>query len=283
MGGAWVSSVVLATPFPLALVHQWRTCIGRRCCVITLALATLGYKYVPIYQDPLGSRPCVLHFVGLRRRHLPARAPFNGFAAQSRALSAASRPSNDACIAVHAAEELGDLLGGARRRRRQLWLVFSAVATVSSTSTRWACRSSSSMFRSARSRGSFKGSLALSRSSILLSCVPSLSTNNNNPNTVQYIPIAIAGANSTSSSARATWRSEAAETSNGQDRTPVGIAVLIAFFFGAMGTRMGVAQVSYIGKIGVLFRAFSSYPFYVSPDAIHLQRARALPRAQVYR
>jgi purine-cytosine permease-like protein len=86
----------------------------------------------------------------------------------------------------------------------------------------------------------------------------------------QYIPIGIAGANSFSTSLEdfmnvlGYWLSifvvvvllehfvfrggdftkyNAAETWNHQDRTPVGVAALIAFLFGALGTAMGMAQV----------------------------------------
>ncbi|KAJ7660995.1 permease for cytosine/purines, uracil, thiamine, allantoin-domain-containing protein [Mycena rosella] len=97
--------------------------------------------------------------------------------------------------------------------------------------------------------------------------------------TAIYIPIAIAGADSFSTSLEdfmnvlGYWlaifvtvvllehfvfrggdfaRYEAAETWNRQDRTPMGIAALVAFLFGALGTAMGMAQVWYIGKIGAL-------------------------------
>jgi len=105
--------------------------------------------------------------------------------------------------------------------------------------------------------------------------------------TAIYIPIAIAGAHSFSTSLenfmnvlgywlaifvvvvllehfvfrKGDWaRYEAAETWNRQDRTPVGIAALIAFLFGALGTAMGMAQVWYIGKIGALVGG-SANPF----------------------
>ncbi|KAJ6622017.1 cytosine-purine permease [Mycena sp. CBHHK59/15] len=55
-------------------------------------------------------------------------------------------------------------------------------------------------------------------------------------------------------------RYNAAETWNRQDKTPVGIAALIAFLFGALGTAMGMAQVWYIGKIGALVGG-SANPF----------------------
>ncbi|KAJ7074881.1 putative cytosine-purine permease [Mycena belliarum] len=97
--------------------------------------------------------------------------------------------------------------------------------------------------------------------------------------TAIYIPIAIAGANSFSKSLEnfmnvlGYWlsifvtvvllehfvfrggdfaRYDAAATWNRQDRTPVGVAALAAFLFGALGTAMGMAQVWYIGKIGAL-------------------------------
>ncbi|KAJ7211698.1 putative cytosine-purine permease [Mycena pura] len=97
--------------------------------------------------------------------------------------------------------------------------------------------------------------------------------------TAIYIPIAIAGASSFATSLedfmnvlgywlsifvvvvllehfvfrRGDWAEyDAAESWNRQDRTPVGIAALVAFLFGALGTAMGMAQVWYIGKIGAL-------------------------------
>ncbi|KAF8169002.1 cytosine-purine permease [Mycena galopus ATCC 62051] len=105
--------------------------------------------------------------------------------------------------------------------------------------------------------------------------------------TAIYIPIAIAGAHSFSTSLenfmnvlgywlaifvvvvllehfvfrKGDWaRYEAAETWNRQDRTPVGVAALVAFLFGALGTAMGMAQVWYIGKIGALVGG-SANPF----------------------
>ncbi|KAJ7469855.1 putative cytosine-purine permease [Mycena galericulata] len=105
--------------------------------------------------------------------------------------------------------------------------------------------------------------------------------------TAIYIPIAIAGANSFATSLQdfmnvlGYWlsifvtvvllehfifrkgdfaRYDAPATWNRQDRTPVGIAALIAFLFGALGTAMGMAQVWYIGKIGALVGG-SANPF----------------------
>ncbi|KAJ7826594.1 hypothetical protein B0H14DRAFT_2817032 [Mycena olivaceomarginata] len=97
--------------------------------------------------------------------------------------------------------------------------------------------------------------------------------------TAIYIPIAIAGANSFSSSLEnfmnvlGYWlsifvvvvllehfifrggdfaRYDAAESWNKSERVPIGIAAVIAFLFGALGTAMGMAQIWYIGKIGAL-------------------------------
>ncbi|KAJ7062730.1 putative cytosine-purine permease [Mycena amicta] len=99
--------------------------------------------------------------------------------------------------------------------------------------------------------------------------------------TAIYIPIAIAGADSFSTSLEdfmnvlGYWLSifvsvvllehflfrrgssgytqyDVANTWNRQDKTPVGIAALVAFLFGALGTAMGMAQIWYIGKIGAL-------------------------------
>ncbi|KAF7354538.1 Cytosine-purine permease [Mycena sanguinolenta] len=105
--------------------------------------------------------------------------------------------------------------------------------------------------------------------------------------TAIYIPIAIAGAHSFSTSLedfmnvlgywlsifvvvvllehfifrKGDWaRYNAAETWNRSDRTPVGVAALVAFLFGALGTAMGMAQVWYIGKIGALVGG-SANPF----------------------
>ncbi|KAJ6473017.1 permease for cytosine/purines, uracil, thiamine, allantoin-domain-containing protein [Mycena sanguinolenta] len=105
--------------------------------------------------------------------------------------------------------------------------------------------------------------------------------------TAIYVPIAIAGAHSFSTSLedfmnvlgywlaifvvvvllehfifrKGDWvRYDAAETWNRMDRTPVGIAALVAFLFGALGTAMGMAQVWYIGKIGALVGG-SANPF----------------------
>ncbi|KAJ7124117.1 putative cytosine-purine permease [Mycena crocata] len=102
-----------------------------------------------------------------------------------------------------------------------------------------------------------------------------------------YIPLAIAGANSFSTSLEdfmnvlGYWlaifaavvllehfvfrggdfaRYDAAATWNRQDRTPVGVAAFVAFLFGALGTAMGMAQVWYIGKIGALVGG-SANPF----------------------
>ncbi|KAJ7618758.1 putative cytosine-purine permease [Roridomyces roridus] len=87
--------------------------------------------------------------------------------------------------------------------------------------------------------------------------------------TAIYIPIAIAGANSFSTSLEdfmnvlGYWLSifvvvvllEHFVFRHGSfdfDKTPIGIAALVAFLFGALGTAMGMAQVWYIGKIGAL-------------------------------
>ncbi|KAJ7062723.1 hypothetical protein C8F01DRAFT_1251536 [Mycena amicta] len=94
-----------------------------------------------------------------------------------------------------------------------------------------------------------------------------------------YIPIPIAGADSFSTSLEdfmnvlGYWLSifvsvvllehflfrhgtyaqyDIANTWNRQDQTPVGIAALVAFLFGALGTAMDMAQIWYIGKIGAL-------------------------------
>ncbi|KAJ7806851.1 hypothetical protein B0H14DRAFT_2874836 [Mycena olivaceomarginata] len=47
-------------------------------------------------------------------------------------------------------------------------------------------------------------------------------------------------------------RYDAAESWNKSERVPIGIAAVIAFLFGALGTAMGMAQIWYIGKIGAL-------------------------------
>ncbi|KAJ7806848.1 hypothetical protein B0H14DRAFT_2610134 [Mycena olivaceomarginata] len=47
-------------------------------------------------------------------------------------------------------------------------------------------------------------------------------------------------------------RYDAAESWNKPERVPIGIAAVVAFLFGALGTAMGMAQIWYIGKIGAL-------------------------------
>ncbi|KAJ7745335.1 hypothetical protein B0H16DRAFT_1726897 [Mycena metata] len=200
--------------------------------MITLALGTLGYKYVHIYEDPA-------FFIFM-------------------CVAGGVAPSTDAWIAAYAADELGDLLGA-------LWLVLSAVAN--SIIDVYSMGLSVSVIN-----------VSLAKVPRLIMAIPSTSPLPSgrqlvledlmNERPLDWLSIhVVVVLSSTSSSARATLRATRRRRRNRQDRAPVGIAVLIAFLFGAVGTAMGMAQVSYIGKIGVLFRAFSSsYPFYVSPD-----------------
>ncbi|KAJ7745285.1 permease for cytosine/purines, uracil, thiamine, allantoin-domain-containing protein [Mycena metata] len=173
-------------------------------------------------------------------------------------------PSNDAWTAAFAADELGGLLGavlipvvGNFGKFCMVLLVLSVVAN--------------------NIINVYSMGLSISVIHVWLAKVPRLIW----PIVITaiYIPIAIAGANSFSTSLEdfmnvlGYWLSifvvvvllehfifrkgdfacyQAAETWNRQDRTPVGIAALVAFLFGALGTAMGMAQVWYIGKIGAL-------------------------------
>ncbi|KAJ7715876.1 permease for cytosine/purines, uracil, thiamine, allantoin-domain-containing protein [Mycena metata] len=173
-------------------------------------------------------------------------------------------PSNDAWTAAFASDELGGLLGavlipvvGNFGKFCMVLLVLSVVAN--------------------NIINVYSMGLSISVIHIWLAKVPRLIW----PIVITaiYIPIAIAGANSFSTSLEdfmnvlGYWlsifvvvvllehfifrkgdfaRYEAAETWNRQDRTPMGIAALVAFLFGALGTAMGMAQVWYIGKIGAL-------------------------------
>ncbi|KAJ7878186.1 hypothetical protein B0H13DRAFT_1892812 [Mycena leptocephala] len=189
-------------------------------------------------------------------------------------------PSNDAWAAAYAADELGGLLGavlvpavGNFGKFCMVLLVLSVVAN--------------------NIINVYSMGLSISVIGVWLAKVPRLIW----PIVITaiYIPIAIAGANSFSSSLedfmnvlgywlsifvvvvllehfvfrKGDWAQyNAAETWNRQDKTPVGIAALVAFLFGALGTAMGMAQiwemtnsdVQYIGKIGALVGG-SANPF----------------------
>ncbi|KAJ7715889.1 hypothetical protein B0H16DRAFT_1741635 [Mycena metata] len=258
------------------------TTCAARICMITLALGTLGYKYVHIYEDPAffiytsvevltpasSPRSCTIQWLRAavacivggvaplqRRLHRrPRRSPWRCSSPSSAALAGVQR-GGDSIIDIYS---MGLSIIVINVSLAKVPRLISAIAIVNTAI----------LLHPYRHRG---------RQLVLEDLM--------NERPLDWLPIhVVVVLSSTSSSARATLHATRRRRRNRQDRTPVGIAVLIAFFFGAVGTRMGVAQVSYIGKIGVLFRAFSSsYPFYLSPDAIHLRRAGALPRAQVHR
>ncbi|KAJ7124390.1 permease for cytosine/purines, uracil, thiamine, allantoin-domain-containing protein [Mycena epipterygia] len=181
-------------------------------------------------------------------------------------------PSNDAWTAAYEANELGGLLGavlvpvvGNFGKFCMVLLVLSVVAN--------------------NIINVYSMGLSISVISVWLAKIPRLVW----PVVITaiYIPIAIAGANSFATSLEnfmnvlGYWlsifvtvvllehfvfrkgdfaRYDAAVTWNRQDMTPVGIAALVAFLFGALGTAMGMAQVWYIGKIGALVGG-SANPF----------------------
>ncbi|KAJ7306931.1 putative cytosine-purine permease [Mycena albidolilacea] len=180
------------------------------------------------------------------------------------AVAGGPAPSNDAWTAAYEADELGGLLGavlipvvGNFGRFCMVLLVLSVVAN--------------------NIINVYSMGLSISVVGIWLAKVPRLIW----PIVITaiYIPIAIAGANSFSSSLEnfmnvlGYWlsifvtvvllehfvfrggdfaRYDAAESWNKPERVPIGIAAVIAFLFGALGTAMGMAQIWYIGKIGAL-------------------------------
>ncbi|KAJ7826615.1 putative cytosine-purine permease [Mycena olivaceomarginata] len=180
------------------------------------------------------------------------------------AVAGSPAPSNDAWAAAYEADELGGLLGavlipvvGNFGRFCMVLLVLSVVAN--------------------NIINVYSMGLSISVVGIWLAKVPRLIW----PVVITaiYIPIAIAGANSFSSSLEnfmnvlGYWlsifvvvvllehfvfrggdfaRYDAAESWNKSERVPIGIAAVIAFLFGALGTAMGMAQIWYIGKIGAL-------------------------------
>ncbi|KAJ7815075.1 hypothetical protein B0H13DRAFT_2463399 [Mycena leptocephala] len=177
-------------------------------------------------------------------------------------------PSNDAWAAAYAADELGGLLGAV--------LVPAYVPFLPPEKGGMLMSCGADVY----SMG-----LSISVIGVWLAKVPRLIW----PIVITaiYIPIAIAGANSFSSSLedfmnvlgywlsifvvvvllehfdfrKGDWAQyNAAETWNRQDKTPVGIAALVAFLFGTLGTAMGMAQIWYIGKIGALVGG-SANPF----------------------
>ncbi|KAF7332980.1 Cytosine-purine permease [Mycena venus] len=209
----------------------------------TPAWKTFAWTYSGLIVPPRA------HPMARRRRHVRRRRP---------------GPSNDAWTAAFKADELGGLLGavlipavGNFGKFCMVLLVLSVVAN--------------------NIINVYSMGLSISVIGVFLAKVPRLIW----PIVITaiYIPIAIAGANSFSSSLenfmnvlgywlsifvvvvleehfvfrKGDWaRYAAAETWNRQDRTPVGIAAVVAFLFGALGTAMGMAQVWYIGKIGAL-------------------------------
>ncbi|KAJ7921656.1 permease for cytosine/purines, uracil, thiamine, allantoin-domain-containing protein, partial [Mycena leptocephala] len=271
--------------------------------IITLALGMLGYKYVHIYEKwswiptaitffvvlgcaakhlvnvPMGTGQAeasnVLSFMGVifgfavgwvslasdYNVYQPAETPaWKTFAwtyaglifplvliqwlgAAIMCVAGGPAPSNDAWAAAYAADELGGLLGAVLVPAVGNFGKFCMVLLV----------------------------LSVVANNIISACHFSFKEKG------RYIPIAIAGANSFSSSLedfmnvlgywlsifvvvvllehfvfrKGDWAQyNAAETWNRQDKTPVGIAALVAFLFGALGTAMGMAQIWYIGKIG---------------------------------
>ncbi|KAF7318599.1 Cytosine-purine permease [Mycena chlorophos] len=181
-------------------------------------------------------------------------------------------PSNDAWVAAFASDELGGLLGavlvpvvGKFGKFLMVLLVLSVVAN--------------------NIINVYSMGMSVSVIGVWIARIPRLVW----PIVITaiYIPIAIAGADSFSTSLenfmnvlgywlaifvtvvllehfvfrKGDWASyDVANTWNRQDRTPIGIAAFVAFLFGALGTAMGMAQVWYIGKIGALVGG-SANPF----------------------
>ncbi|KAJ7715703.1 hypothetical protein B0H14DRAFT_3013720 [Mycena olivaceomarginata] len=155
------------------------------------------------------------------------------------AVAGGPAPSNEAWAAAYEADELGGLLGavlipvvGNFGRFCIVLLVLSVVAD--------------------NIINVYSMGLSISVVGIWLAKVPRLIW----PIVITaiYIPIAIAGANSFSSSLENFMnhfvfrggdfaRYGAAESWNKSERVPIGIAAVIAFLFGALGTAMGIAQI----------------------------------------